>query len=174
MRAAPHSLNKSQERAEACSGLLLLTCSWVTGISLCLASSLITPRSVLMSNLQPTSTTLAPGQNSCVSACHCGGEITRTSINDDLCTCTWASETEQTLFVPSQRRSDCRGVQQRLSIRTSCAWPARWNRIEMLFKWHLYGCQHPLARAVWMPRAVGGRDTRLNVDLQSAFKQVCF
>lgn len=79
--AAPDSLNKSNERAEAllclwakaCSGFVLLTCSWVTGISLCLASSLITLRSVLMSNLQPTSTTLAPGQNSCVSPCHCGG-----------------------------------------------------------------------------------------------------
>lgn len=50
---------------------VLLTCSWVTGTSLCLASSLITLRSVLRSILQPTSTTLAPGQNSCVSPCHC-------------------------------------------------------------------------------------------------------
>lgn len=49
----------------------LLTCSWVTGMSLCLESSLMTLRSVLMSNLQPTSTTLALGQNSCVSPCHC-------------------------------------------------------------------------------------------------------
>lgn len=48
-----------------------LTCSWVQGMSLCLESSLMTLRSVRRSNLQPTSTTLAPGQNSCVSPCHC-------------------------------------------------------------------------------------------------------
>lgn len=52
----------------------LLTCSCVTGMSLCLESSLMTLRSVLMSNLQPTSTTLALGQNSCVSPCHCASE----------------------------------------------------------------------------------------------------
>lgn len=48
-----------------------LTCSWVTGMRRCLESSLSVPTSVLMSSLQPTSTTLALGQNSCVSPCHC-------------------------------------------------------------------------------------------------------
>lgn len=61
----------------------LLTCSCVTGMSLCLESSLMTLRSVLMSNLQPTSTTLALGQNSCVSPCHCASERqTYISVHD--------------------------------------------------------------------------------------------
>lgn len=51
--------------------LLFLTCSWVTGMRRCLESSLRVLTSVLMSSLQPTSTTLALGQNSCVSPCHC-------------------------------------------------------------------------------------------------------
>lgn len=51
--------------------LLALTCSWVTGMRRCLESSLRVLTSVLMSSLQPTSTTLAFGQNSCVSPCHC-------------------------------------------------------------------------------------------------------
>lgn len=50
--------------------VLDLTCSWVTGMSRCLDSSRRVLTSVLMSSLQPTSTTLALGQNSCVSPCH--------------------------------------------------------------------------------------------------------
>lgn len=50
--------------------VLELTCSWVTGMSRCLDSSRRVLTSVLMSSLQPTSTTLALGQNSCVSPCH--------------------------------------------------------------------------------------------------------
>lgn len=52
-------------------------------MSLCLESSLKTLRSVLMSNLQPTSTTLALGQNSCVSPCHC---VSTHKYSTDECT----------------------------------------------------------------------------------------
>lgn len=51
---------------------LVLTCSCVMGMRRCLDSSLRVPTSVLMSSLQPTRTTLALGQNSWVSPCHCG------------------------------------------------------------------------------------------------------
>src|SRR4029434_8079083 len=55
-----------------------LTCSCVTGMRRCLDSSLSVLTSVLMSSLQPTSTSLALGQNSCVSACHCTQKETET------------------------------------------------------------------------------------------------
>lgn len=79
--------------------LLALTCSWVTGMRRCLESSLRVLTSVLMSSLQPTSTTLAFGQNSCVSPCHCRNvsRQRKTERHSWLCQ-TWALSAELPLL----------------------------------------------------------------------------